>query len=255
MAHIKDIKYFNTDNTVQKSGSIFSTKEMYEMAHTSTGKATFLNDAYSKRRMYRYDNNHLADYLNFTERNEFPILNPYNGTTDFEVLSYKERKKLDGKGQAIHFFMYDDLFRCAVWDKLEQTTYSIRKFETFFAPDFSLFVDRPTPVNKINIYRSRFVAAYWQYCGYNVIPTASWSDADSFEYCFEGLPIHSVIAVCGVGVNWCPAAYELWLYGIRQIEERLSPTLIFVYGGERDIPNIHTPIKYIQDNITKFHRK
>lgn len=246
-------KIFNMDDL--DNNCIFSKKEMYEQAHTSSGKATFLMDAYSRRVMYRYDNNHLAGYLNYTTKTGFPIVTPYICTTDFEIFPYEKRKKLDGKGQALHFFMYDDQFRHAVWEKLEQTTYSLRRFDTLFAPDFSLFVDLPPFSNKTNIYRSRFVAAYWQYCGYNVIPTASWGNADSFDYCFEGLPKQSVIAVCGTGVNWCPAAEELWLYGIRQIEEQLSPILIYIYGKEREIPSIHTPIKFIQDNITKFHRK
>ena len=117
-------------------------------------------------------------------------------------MSYKERAKHDGKNEALHFFLNDSEFRDAVWCNLERITYSISKFDYLYTPDFSLWRDLPTDFyNRENVYRTRFVGAYWQNCGFNVIPTASWGDLASFSYCFEGLPIHSVIAVSGMGNN------------------------------------------------------
>lgn len=113
----------------------------------------------------------------------------------------------------------------------------------------------PVQMNKHNIFLSRFAGAFWQQCGLNVIPTASWSNADSFEYCFEGLPKNSIIGVCGTGVKWCSAAYRLWQYGMRALEETLTPTAIIVYGSNLEVPGLHTPLYFIQDNISIFNRR
>ena len=102
--------------------------------------------------------------MTFTNRNHFPQLAPYNGNVEFEVISYSDRKKHDGKNQALHFFLDDYRFRDAIWCM----------------------------------------------CGYNVIPTASWGNADSFKYCYEGLPENSIIAVGGMGHHHCRAAESLW---------------------------------------------
>ena len=76
-------------------------------------------------------------------------------------------------------------------------------------------------VNRDSVYHSRFITAYWQKCGYQVIPTASWGDANSFKYCFEGLPEHSVIAVCGIGHDQDKSRKTLWHIDSR--EEADSP--------------------------------
>ena len=48
--------------------------------------------------------------------------------------------------------------------------------------DLSLWRDLPTDFyNRENVFRTRFVGAYWQICGYSVIPTASWGNLSSFS--------------------------------------------------------------------------
>lgn len=203
-----------------------------------------------------YNNLFLSDKMEFTNKNGFPQLNPYNGPTDFEWIAYSERNKATGIKQAVHFFIDDSRFRYATWQRLEQTSYGLLKFDYHLTPDYSLWVDRPDFFNKESIFRSRFVGAYWQRtCGCQVIPTASWGNANSFDYCFEGLPEHSVIAVSGIGHRHCKAAQELWYYGIQELERQKSPSMILVYGGEESIPMLDTPVKFIDCYISKKFRK
>ena len=65
----------------------------------------------------------------------------------------------------------------------------------------------------------------------------------------------SVIAVCGTGHDWCASARQLWEYGMRKMEARLRPTLVFIYGAPTEIPGFTTPIKFIEDHITRKFRK
>ncbi|MBQ9174380.1 MAG: DUF4417 domain-containing protein [Bacteroidales bacterium] len=233
---------------MKTENNLFSLKEIYYMEHISNGKAIELcNIPTKRRRKMVYNNMHLLGGMTFTTTNLCcPQLEPYTGATDFVSVSYGERKKHDGKNEALHFFSDDYRFRDAVWCNLEYTTYDISKFDYVYTPDFSLWRDLPTDFyNRESIYRTRFIGAYWQKCGFNVIPTASWGDLASFSYCFDGLPMHSVLAVSGMGNRRNHDAFNRWCYGLRRLEESKAPIQIIVYGEEVDIQGLHTPIKFV----------
>lgn len=230
--------------------NLFSRKELYEMEHNLDGSSRVVDSIPKKRRRkIIYENMHLLSGIDFAN-NRFPQLQPYNGPTDFESISFTERNKHDGKNQAIHFFLDDYKFRDVIWCNLEYTTYSLIKYDYLFTPDYSLWKNLPTDFYNVqNIYFSRFVGAYWQKCGFNVIPTASWGDLDSFSYCFLGLPQHSVIAVSGMGNQATLEAYNRWCYGLRRLEAAIHPTLLLIYGSEVDVPDVQTPLEFIPDFI------
>lgn len=168
---------------------------------------------------------------------------------------YTNCKQSNGKDTALHFFL-DDYKFCKIWDNLELITSKIQKFAYVFAPDYSLYVDAPSKqMNIQNVYRSRFIAAYWQKCGLQVIPVASWGDANSLKYCFEGLPEKSIIAVCGIGHSFCQAADILWHHAVKQLIAQKQPTRLIVYGGKYpDSLSSLLPVTYIPDHITKNFR-
>lgn len=238
--------------------SIFSRKDMYIMSHDSKGKATFLKTTNKRRAMYRYDNLHLLDGIEFTSYSgiDIPIIEPFNGSIDLEYHPYTNHNKLTGVNQALHFFIHDDKFRYAVWNRLEETTFKLSKFQALLTPDFTMYVDRPSYYAYQAVFMNRLVGAYWQKCGYNVIPTASWGNADSFDFCFKGLPQNSPIAVGGIGLKSNPGALELWHYGLLTLEKTTNPSVIIIYGDDQlQLPELHTPVKFVIDNITKNFRK
>lgn len=239
-----------------KNGTLFSDKDLYLLSHSPRGRSFSLQKLPEKQRKKAiYENMHLMKGMSFTSNNSFPQMFAYNGNVDFEAVSFTERKKVDGKGKAAHFFLDDYRFRDIVWCNLESTTYSLSKFDYLFTPDFSLWKNLPTEFpNKENIYKTRFVGLFWQICGYNVIPTASWGGLNSFSYCFEGLPSNSIIAVSGMGRDRNADSFNLWCHGLRSLESEKSPTLILVYGASVDVPNLNTPLKFIPDYISTHFR-
>lgn len=240
----------------KKSNCLFTDKELYLIDHNKRGRNLKWDKVPLRRKSKQiYDNMHLVQGMEFTLKGT-PIIKPYTSTTDFVCVPYIHRNKYDGEGKALHFFLNDSQFRDAVWVNLEYTTYSIRSYEILFTPDLSLWRDYPTDFyNRQNVFRTRFIGAYWQLCGYNVIPTASWGDLNSFEYCFDGLPMNSVVAVSGMGNRKNSNAYNMWCYGIRRLEEEKSPILILVYGEEIEVEGITTPLQFIPDFISTNLRK
>jgi hypothetical protein len=137
------------------------------------------------------------------------------------------RKPDDG---AIHFFVDDYRFE-SVWSRPQQTLAGLRPFTTLLTPDFSLYRDWPLSAQLWNTYRNRWCGCFWQSEGFSVIPTVSWSTADSFDFCFLGIPRRSVVAVATIGLRldeWLD--YGLFLDGFSEMVLRLEPALVLCYG-------------------------
>lgn len=205
-----------------------------------------------RRSEYVYNNRHIVSQLEFD--GDLPVVLPYNGPVDFQPVAFCGRKKENGRGQMVHFFLDDCKFRNLMWGKLERTVSELAKFEAVFAPDYSLWVDLPDFYNIESIFKNRVATAYMQKCGFTVIPVASFGNADSFRYCFRGLPQNSVIAVCGVGHLRSRACDSLWHFAIQEIERQLRPSLLLIYGSQVEMPGIKTPVRFIPDFITKRFR-
>lgn len=228
------------------SGSLFETKELYLQSCTSSGKLLEMMKLSPKARAkLEYNNLHLINGMSVTQRYGFPILAPCTDCPDLSCVPYSSRNELGNQKLGIHFFEDDYKFDNPIWKKLDQTTYNLRNRPYLFTPDHSLYVGPLSALNISSIYKSRFEGAFWTLCGYKVIPTASWGDVDSFQYCFDGLPLNSVIAVCGVGVRRNNGALELWRIGLCELERRLHPLLIIIYGEEQDIPGLTTMVRFI----------
>lgn len=178
---------------------------------------------------------------------------------DFVLYPYSQRPNYDSnssKKRGIHFFQYDYKQIGALTTNLERTTRILYNYDIVFGPDMSQFVDTPTPfINKQNIFRSRFATALWQHYGFNVVQTASWGDANSLKYAFEGLAKHSTTAVCGIGHDFCKSAQTLWNYSVNKLIHDLEPTSLIIYGGNKNnIQDFGIPTIFIEDYITKNFR-
>jgi hypothetical protein len=56
----------------------------------------------------------------------------------------------------------------------------------------------------------------------------SWSDRNSYGFSFSGIARHSVVAVSQVGVR--KADQSRFVYGFREMIERIAPSQVLAYG-------------------------
>ena len=71
----------------------------------------------------------------------------------------------------------------------------------------------------------------WHESGFLVIPTVSWGTPDTYDFCFLGLPQHSLLAVSSVGVNLHhPRQEQGFVAGFSEMVSRLNPTTVLAYG-------------------------
>lgn len=231
---------------------LFPKKEMFRLTRNGVNPQ-YKNKSESERKKLFYNNMQLCSGIEFTPTG-FPQLQPYNGKFDCEYISFPNRNKAIGTGQALHFFI-DDYKFYSIWKNLNSISYEFAKFDCILTPDFSCYIDVPDEFNRWSIFCTRYIGAHWQYnCGYDVIPTYCFGNVDSLKFALDGLPMHSVIAVCGVGIDWNPTIKALWIYALKRLEEEKEPSSIVVYGKQREVKGLHTPLFFIEDQITKYYR-
>ncbi len=130
---------------------------------------------------------------------------------------------------AVNFFIDDYQFvRC--WKNPDAYVQRLAQFQAVCSPDFSPYADFPKAVQVFNHYRKHWLGAYWQMHGVKVIPTITWSDPSTLEWCFDGEPTRSVVALSSVGM-FRTQEYRDWFFaGYEEMMWRLQPTKIFWKG-------------------------
>ena len=151
---------------------------------------------------------------------------------DFIGFNYA-KGAMEPENKAVHFFLDDYQFN-RVWNDPDRYIDLFRRFRYVLTPDFSLYTDFPKALQIYNHYRKHWLGAYWQLNGINVIPTVCWSDKESFEWCFDGEPTHSVVAVSSVGTQRSKGTKRKFLDGYFEMVDRLQPTQIIFYGNVPD---------------------
>ena len=173
--------------------------------------------------------------LKLAGKYDFPVLGRVGPEDAPDALfPFDERNKFkdDGTKQAIHFYCEDAEFE-SVWLRLARSPHFpavVGKAGMAITPDWSLFTDYPLATQIWNVYRSRLAGAVWALQGITVIPSVVWGDRSSYEWCFDGLPKHSVLAISTCHVNPKKGENIGFFEGFRVMADRLEPSHVLVYG-------------------------
>lgn len=135
----------------------------------------------------------------------------------------------DPQHKGVHFFI-DDYQFTRLWTNPDAYLDMLRAFKCVFTPDFSTYTDFPKAVQIWNHYRKHWLGAYWQSNGITVIPTISWSDESSFDWCFDGEPVGGIKRRYA---NECDRsrAVPRWLQGNVGALAALANSVLRLYSG------------------------
>lgn len=156
--------------------------------------------------------------LEKVERQEIGSLVPFN-----VIMSS------DNKDRWMHFFIDDYQFE-RVYRQPTAYLSLFRKVRGIVTPDFSLYRDMPRAMQIWNCYRSRAVARFLQRLGLHIVPTVSWSDRESFLWCFDGIERGSAVAISTNGTMESIETREAFLDGFYEMVHVLDPCQIVVVG-------------------------
>lgn len=159
-----------------------------------------------------------------------PVLEPIQYDEKCNFIPFNYAKSCKDKGnKGVHFFIDDYQFN-RLWTNIDRYIDMLSQFKYVMTPDFSTYTDFPKAIQIYNHYRKHWVGAYLQEAGIKVIPTISWSTPDSFEWCFDGEPTHSCVAISSLGAANSKEKKKLFLAGYNEMIKRLEPTQIIFYG-------------------------
>lgn len=190
--------------------------------------ATHITSTSSIARKSQLDNLHLKKFVNFADGYEMPTLKACN-IIPTSLVSFNAALTAKDHNQCVHFFIDDYQFE-RIWNLPDRYVECLRQFQCVIAPDFSQYTDMPYPQRMWNNYRGKFIGAWLQSQGVTVIPNVTWSLPDSYEYCFDGIPQQSVIAINSTGAARYGLTRFLWLKGYREALSRLRPLAVIRYG-------------------------
>lgn len=156
-------------------------------------------------------------------------------TTAPNMCRFMDWKSIKDPENYIACFYYDDYKFIQAWRNPEKYIDILNRFKAVVSPDFSLYTDFPRALQLISCYRRQWVGAYWQFMGIDVIPDVVWGDKNSFDFCFDGIPERSTVAVSTLGIkrksDWNGRTGKIFLDGYDEMLKRLNPTNILVYGS------------------------
>ena len=78
-----------------------------------------------------------------------------------------------------------------------------------------------------SVAKNRWCGAYWQSHGLVVYPTISRGLAPTYEFCFDGVEQHAVVAIGMIG---CKRSRSAFMRGYNAMLERLNPSAVICFG-------------------------
>ena len=154
------------------------------------------------------------------------------------------QKTVDKDKLWVHFFLPDYRFQ-QVWNSPQRYINVFKRYRGIVSPDFSCYVGMPKAMQIFNVYRMAFLTAYYQRYGIKVIPSVTWGEPDTYEWCFSWIPKGSAVVCSTVGCMQSKDSTIAFLKGYEKMVETLEPSDIIVYG--KAIPEMN-------DIYDGFHR-
>lgn len=191
----------------------------------------------------------LFDEYNCEGKWQMPIIDNDNYIPS-DLIGFNYAKTSDNKRTGIHFYLDDYQFE-RVWNNPSDYVEILADYECILSPDFSLYLDMPIAMKIWNIYRSRLIGQYYQSCGIKVIPTISWAEEETFEFCFDGIPKGSIVSISTIGVKRDKDALDIWKKGMDTMIKHIKPSTILVYGGKLDYDYGDIKVIYYENKVTE----
>ena len=145
-----------------------------------------------------------------------------------------DRAKNDRKNlnRMVHFFLYDYKFE-KIWQHPDDYVDKLKDYKGVLSPDFSMYLEMNRTLQLYNTFRNRWCGAYLASKGIKVIPTINWGNEDTFDFCFEGVPKGSIVAVSTYMVqehNNHADQKDFFLKGYNEMLRRIQPAKIICYS-------------------------
>ena len=193
-----------------------------------------------------------------TGKYNFPQLAQVNYFPEEPVYPFNYLKSKVAKGRYwYHCFTSERNFH-RLYSCFQDYVELLRRTKGIISADFSLFRDYPEEILIAKCRANRFVDYALQQAGIPMIPTAGFAGESSWEWCFDGLPLNSTVAVTTNCLGRDREAHRLFVGGINTMIKKIHPTAIVVCGKVPSwMQNRHPDIQiiHIQSYSEMWHER
>ncbi len=154
---------------------------------------------------------------------DYPVLSSIMNAFDYQLVMCNDYKNINSNSLVSMFV--DDYILERYWNNPLKYIEYFKTAKYVMSPDYSLLIGMPKPMMEWNIYRNRLVGYVWQTAGINIIPTISWSDESSFDFCFEGVSVGSAVSISNIGCRNESQKYYFDI-GFEKMKDVINPSTI-----------------------------
>lgn len=129
----------------------------------------------------------------------------------------------------LHFYLDDYQFE-RIWREPEKYIEIMKRYDCALTPSYSLYMDMARPTKMHNVFRARLLGQMMQDAGIVTIPIVYWAGAESWEYCFDGLPEGGTVSTLTMGIA-NDDVWQVWRAGMEEYIKRKHPDRILLYGN------------------------
>lgn len=178
-------------------------------------------------------------------KNDIPLCPTTADKLPVAIIPWDEAKRLHRTAIArkdVNY--YYDVFVCfylddykfdgtrGIWRDYKNALNVLSHFAGAITPDFSTYQDFPKPLKIYNTYRMRAFGYWLGKNGIAVINNVRWGSKETWDYCWDGIPRNSMIAIGTVGGS--PRKIidrKRFEEGLNELVRVLKPHTILVYGS------------------------
>ena len=157
------------------------------------------------------------------------LMNLENADIPKDMIPFSKAKTAINKRQNVHFYEHDQAFS-TVLTGTKNYLELLKQYDGVITPDCTLMIGQAPCLQQANTYMNRAVGYYLQKNGIPIIPNIRWSDESSFEYCFLGVPKHSIVSVSTHGCITSRAERKMFKIGLNAMLDELAPHTVLVHG-------------------------
>lgn len=173
---------------------------------------------------------------------------------DLRLIGYDRTKPDDERHleRMVHFFLYDYKFE-RVWKGPNQDVEKLKRYRAILSPDFSMYLEMAPVMQLYNVFRNRWCGAYFSSKGIRVVPTVSWGCEDTFDFCFDGIPKGSTVAVSTYMVSTHgnhADQKDFFMKGYREMLQRIEPERIICYN--EPFPEMEGNIVFVDYELSSW---
>lgn len=167
----------------------------------------------------------------------------------FDRTNLENNNHLD---RMVHFFLYDYKFE-RVWKNPDSDIEKLKRYRAVLSPDFSMYLEMSPALQLYNTFRNRWCGVYFASKGIPVIPTVSWGDERTFDFCFQGITKGSTVAVS----TYMVSAHhnhrdqkEFFLKGYNEMLRQIEPEQIICYN--EPFPEMQGNIVFVDYELSSW---